>query len=433
MPNPILTASYLYTSTPPWQDFIVRYLSIGWLNLSVPKSDASQTPTYQQFTPYKVDGTVGTNHGLSMRLSQFFTDPFPTDAPWPLANPNDIPDLGLFDGDQYCEATAIGQIQSVPFSDAGGIFGATDPSTVIRWMQIRKASVKSQFWANFGAYPPGTLPNGVTTTKGGPIFMITGNYYEDDGDGNKVAVEVASDSIPWGADFTGISLGIKSASFSPAYVTPKWSGNRIPNDAPAEEGWYQFTTVNPSSGIFWTVGDLIGSPASEFLIRLNSLQDPLVPSNFFDTFRINSAFLDLGHEVWFLPTISAISPVSCGPLAGGTSITITGTNFFNDGNNVEVFVGGTLATNIVWVNDHTITIVTPAHSAAVVDIVVRVHYPDGSTEDATFPASFTFPCPSVGNFCAVGASQPTQDTICALTGSLGASQPDQDAICPTCE
>lgn len=57
-----------------------------------------------------------------------------------------------------------------------------------------------------------------------------------------------------------------------------------------------------------------------------------------------------------LPTISAIEP-SQGPASGGTSITITGTNF-QEG--ATVLVGGQPATNVVVVDKTRITAVTPA-------------------------------------------------------------------------
>jgi hypothetical protein len=66
------------------------------------------------------------------------------------------------------------------------------------------------------------------------------------------------------------------------------------------------------------------------------------------------------------PVIYSISPAS-GPLAGGTSVTITGTNFQAG---ATVRFNGTLATSIVVVNPTTITCVTPAHVPGPVDVTV---------------------------------------------------------------
>lgn len=66
------------------------------------------------------------------------------------------------------------------------------------------------------------------------------------------------------------------------------------------------------------------------------------------------------------PTISTVFPAT-GPAAGGTAITITGTNFAPG---ATVTVGGTNATSIVVVNPTTITAVTPAKTAGPHDVVV---------------------------------------------------------------
>lgn len=70
----------------------------------------------------------------------------------------------------------------------------------------------------------------------------------------------------------------------------------------------------------------------------------------------------------FVPaTISSVSPAT-GGVAGGTAVTIKGTDF---GGTAGVTFGGTAATSVVVVNSKTITCVTPAKSAATVDVVVQ--------------------------------------------------------------
>jgi len=66
------------------------------------------------------------------------------------------------------------------------------------------------------------------------------------------------------------------------------------------------------------------------------------------------------------PTVTGISP-SAGPLAGGTSITLTGTNF--SGASV-VYVGGVAVTSFTVVSSTSITTTTPAESAGTVDVIV---------------------------------------------------------------
>lgn len=73
------------------------------------------------------------------------------------------------------------------------------------------------------------------------------------------------------------------------------------------------------------------------------------------------------------PTISAVYPNS-GVLAGGTKITITGTNF-NPGS--AVTIGGLPAGSVKVVSSTTITATAPAHAAGKVPVVVK--NPDGQS------------------------------------------------------
>ena len=88
-----------------------------------------------------------------------------------------------------------------------------------------------------------------------------------------------------------------------------------------------------------------------------------------------------------LPTLVSVTPAS-GPLAGGTSITITGTNFIA-GSTVKIGAGS--ATTVVVVNSSTITAKTPAGTAGAQKIVVTTA--GGST---TQNLSFTYaPAPTI--------------------------------------
>ena len=82
------------------------------------------------------------------------------------------------------------------------------------------------------------------------------------------------------------------------------------------------------------------------------------------------------------PTLSAVSPVS-GPAAGGTAVTLTGTNFAAG---ATVTVGGTAATSVVVVSSTRITAVTPAGAAGARD--VRVTLSGGQA--ATLAGAFTY-------------------------------------------
>ncbi len=74
------------------------------------------------------------------------------------------------------------------------------------------------------------------------------------------------------------------------------------------------------------------------------------------------------------PTVSSVSQ-NTGPVAGGTAVTITGTNFATG---ATVTFGGTAATNVVVVNSTTITATTPAGTAGAVTVTVTVSGLSGS-------------------------------------------------------
>ena len=74
------------------------------------------------------------------------------------------------------------------------------------------------------------------------------------------------------------------------------------------------------------------------------------------------------------PTVSSVSP-NAGPAAGGTAVTITGTNFAAG---ATVKFGSTAATNVVVVNSTTITATTPAHAAGGVTVTVTVNGQSGN-------------------------------------------------------
>ena len=67
-----------------------------------------------------------------------------------------------------------------------------------------------------------------------------------------------------------------------------------------------------------------------------------------------------------VPTVSSVSPNE-GSTAGGTAVTITGTNFASG---ATVTFGGTAASNVVVVNGTTITATTPAGGAGAVTVTV---------------------------------------------------------------
>jgi alpha-tubulin suppressor-like RCC1 family protein len=83
------------------------------------------------------------------------------------------------------------------------------------------------------------------------------------------------------------------------------------------------------------------------------------------------------------PSITSITP-DHGPVTGGTDVTIAGTNFLLTGSTAVTF-DGVPATNVVVVNDHTITATTPAHIAGLVDVAIS-----GLTGTATLTDGYEY-------------------------------------------
>ena len=89
------------------------------------------------------------------------------------------------------------------------------------------------------------------------------------------------------------------------------------------------------------------------------------------------------------PTVESISS-SLGTGNGGRAVTINGTNYLPG---ATVIIGGALATNVSVVNNSTVNVTTPAHSAGVVDVTV-INL-DGQT--GILPGAYTYTEPSLLN------------------------------------
>src|SRR5438105_496302 len=91
------------------------------------------------------------------------------------------------------------------------------------------------------------------------------------------------------------------------------------------------------------------------------------------------------------PTVSAISPNS-GTAAGGTAVTITGTNFLAG---ATVSLGGTAATGVTVVSSTSITATTAAHAAGTVNVVVTNTDAQSGTLTNGYTYTGTNPAPTV--------------------------------------
>jgi Zn-dependent metalloprotease len=84
------------------------------------------------------------------------------------------------------------------------------------------------------------------------------------------------------------------------------------------------------------------------------------------------------------PTLASITPTT-GPVAGGTAVTLTGTNFTAG---ASVTLGGAPATSVVVVNSTRMTAITPSHAAGPVNVTVTtIEWP---AAPATLANGFTY-------------------------------------------
>ncbi len=89
------------------------------------------------------------------------------------------------------------------------------------------------------------------------------------------------------------------------------------------------------------------------------------------------------------PTITSISPTA-GTISGGTSVTLTGTNFQTG---ATVTLGGVSATNVTVGSSTSITATTPAHAAGAVNVVVT--NPDSQNVPLVNGYTYTNPVPQI--------------------------------------
>ncbi len=111
------------------------------------------------------------------------------------------------------------------------------------------------------------------------------------------------------------------------------------------------------------------------------------------------------------PVVTSISPTS-GLELGGTSVTITGSNFRIG---ATVTFGDMAATDVVVVASNRITALTPGHPVGTVDVILT--YPDGQTDTLFNAFEFIVPPPLVVTSIRPGVGSESGGTLVTITGS----------------
>ncbi|MBI5430998.1 MAG: IPT/TIG domain-containing protein [Nitrosomonadales bacterium] len=177
------------------------------------------------------------------------------------------------------------------------------------------------------------------------------------------------------------SVGAPSSFFT-ASAPLLWSGTEIiawggsgARYNPVADVWSAMWTTGQPAGSSGHVAVWTGSKlvvwGGQFAVVLNSggIYDPNV---------------DPSTGSAPLPAISTITPAN-GPIAGGTALTITGTNFRPE---ATVLIGGKPATNVIVIGTDTIQAISPSGNPGYADVVITI--PEIPWWKVTAVAGFTY-------------------------------------------
>lgn len=160
-------------------------------------------------------------------------------------------------------------------------------------------------------------------------------------------------------------------------------------------------TTTTLKGTYTTAGNAFASNDGNFWIGGST--DSIATIQYLDNFLVSDTIETTFPIVISAPTITDISPLT-GSVAGGTAVTITGTEFATG---ATVTFGGDSATDVVVVSATEITCVTPAHTAGAVDVVVT----NTDTGTVTSAGGFTYVTPTVADIHFASAIYPQDFTV----------------------
>ena len=205
---------------------------------------------------------------------------------------------------------------------------------------------------------------------------------------------------------------------NPVDVTAAGTGNNTSSSSGSA------TTTNATDLLFGAniVGSFTNGPGTSFTSRMITYPDGDIAEDRAVTatgsYNATAALTSPGPWIMQLvafrtpatnpPTVTSISPVS-GSTAGGTAVTITGTNFAAG---ATVTFGGTAATNVVVVSATQITATTPAHAAGAVTVTVTV-----SGQSANLTNGYTYVAPPTVSSVSPNSGTTAGGTAVTITGT----------------
>jgi FtsP/CotA-like multicopper oxidase with cupredoxin domain len=199
----------------------------------------------------------------------------------------------------------------------------------------------------------------------------------------------------------GTSLEVDAGQFTymdgPAVSGVNANSGTIAGGTPVTIGGSGF--VGLSGPLAVTFG---GTPAASYTVVSPTEISAVTPPHYFATVQVqvrtpaggspNTSADDFSF-VLPPPTVTSVTP-NLAPLAGGTAVTIVGTDFISVSGAAAVTFGGTNATSYRVVSNTQITATTPAHAAGTVQ--VQVTNPAGGSASDSPNDEFTYlPVPTV--------------------------------------
>jgi hypothetical protein len=252
----------------------------------------------------------------------------------------------------------------------------------------------------------------VATATGAAGSGFTSRIITQDGDiaEDEVATTAGSNSATATLDGSGPWV-MQMATFSSAAVAAPTVTSVSPNSGSTAGGTaVTITGTNFASGATVTFG---GTAATNVVVASSTTITATTPAQAAGavtvTVTVNGQSGSLANAFTYLaaPTVTSVSPNS-GSTAGGTAVTITGTNFASG---ATVTFGGTAATNVVVASSTTITATTPAHAAGAVTVTVTVNGQSGSLANG-----FTYTATGTISFIQVASATPqTKTTTVSVT------------------
>ncbi|MBA4179137.1 MAG: hypothetical protein C0506_00975 [Anaerolinea sp.] len=253
---------------------------------------------------------------------------------------------------------------------------------------------------------------GVTGATAGAQSTATVNITDDDGTGTisftatNYTVAENGTSVTISANRTGGSSGAATVDFATSNGTATLAGS----DYLANSGtlsWNNGETGNRTFAVT-ILDDSLVEGAETINLTLSNVTGGAVLAS------PSTATITISDNESALPTISSLSPTA-GPLAGGNTVTITGTNFLNA---TSVTFGGSLATNLNVFTANTITVTAPVSPGLITQTVnVVVTTTSGSSSTVGTADDYTYTTGPTVTLVSPNTGPSTGTTFVSITGT----------------